>query len=213
MSFQRCLTESKVSPGRRSPGGRLFHSWGPAAEKLLSPSLLCVRGTSSFRMLLELDHSGRQPTSNSSFEDENFWKDDILQVIALIRVMNNIMPHKNWHESSVIFTTTTPIQWPLFQDNQSAPLLLPTRTPHRSIIQARCSSGCPTNSVKALKATTIFKKNTMSKPRFTCRHTHCVTTLYPGLPGWSGTRRNIHPLTPVLIIRHPLSTSSIYYDP
>jgi len=24
---------------------------------------------------------------------------------------------------------------------------------------------------------------------------------------------NIHPLTPVLIVKHPLSTSSIYYDP
>ena len=36
---------------------------------------------------------------------------------------------------------------------------------------------------------------------------------YLGLPGWVGTRRNIHPLTSILIIRHPLSTSSIYYDP
>ena len=37
-----------------------------AAEKLLSPSLLglCVRGTSSFRMSLELDRSGRRPTSD-----------------------------------------------------------------------------------------------------------------------------------------------------
>jgi len=26
-----------------------------------------------------------------------------------------------------------------------------------------------------------------------------------------GARRNIHPLTPILIIRHPLSSSSIYY--
>ena len=32
----------------------------------------------------------------------------------------------------------------------------------------------------------------------------------PGLPGWASTRRNIHPLTPILIINHPLSTSSIY---
>ena len=30
----------------------------------------------------------------------------------------------------------------------------------------------------------------------------------PGLPGWASTRRNIHPLTPNLIIKHPLSTSS-----
>ena len=33
------------------------------------------------------------------------------------------------------------------------------------------------------------------------------------LPVWANIRRNIHPLTPILIIRHPLSTSSIYYDP
>ena len=32
-----------------------------------------------------------------------------------------------------------------------------------------------------------------------------------GLSGWAGIRRNTHPLTPILIIRRPLSTSSIYY--
>ena len=37
---------SNDSPGRRSLGGRSFHRRGPATEKLLSPSLLCVRGTS-----------------------------------------------------------------------------------------------------------------------------------------------------------------------
>jgi len=50
MSFQRLSEGVEGSPGRRSPGGRTFHSRGPAAEKFLSPSLLCVRGTSSFRM-------------------------------------------------------------------------------------------------------------------------------------------------------------------
>jgi len=34
-----------------------------------------------------------------------------------------------------------------------------------------------------------------------------------GLPGWAGTRRNIHPLKPILIINHHLSASSIYCDP
>jgi len=42
--------KSKVSPGHSSPGGRSFHSRGLAAEKLLSLSLLCVLGTSSFRL-------------------------------------------------------------------------------------------------------------------------------------------------------------------
>jgi len=55
--------------------------------------------------------------------------------------------------------------------------------------------------------------------------TFLVVPAHPGSPGkgaikcvcacvWASTRRNIHPLTtPILIIRHPLSTSSIYYDP
>ena len=36
---------------------------------------------------------------------------------------------------------------------------------------------------------------------------HCL-----GLHAWAGTRRNIHPLTPILIIRRPSSTSSIFCD-
>ena len=50
-------------------------------------------------------------------------------------------------------------------------------------------------------------------------HTHTHTTVWrplvreTGLPEWAGTRRNMHPLTPILIIGHPVSTSSIYYDP
>jgi len=35
----------------------------------------------------------------------------------------------------------------------------------------------------------------------------------PGQPGWVSTRRNIHPLTPIMVINHHLSASSIYYDP
>jgi len=35
----------------------------------------------------------------------------------------------------------------------------------------------------------------------------------PGQPSWAGTIRNIHPLTPIVVISHPLSASSIYYDP
>ena len=39
------------------------------------------------------------------------------------------------------------------------------------------------------------------------------TTLCSGLPGWACIRRNIHLLTTIKIINHPLSASSIYYDP
>jgi len=63
-SVRDCLKKSKHNPGRRSPGGRSFHSRGPAAEKLLSTSWLCVRSMSSFRASLELDRSGRRPTSD-----------------------------------------------------------------------------------------------------------------------------------------------------
>ena len=49
---------------------------------------------------------------------------------------------------------------------------------------------------------------------------HCVLSVLRGYCRYvilqdtqAGTRRNTHPLTPILIIGHPLSTSSIYYDP
>ena len=35
----------------------------------------------------------------------------------------------------------------------------------------------------------------------------------PGRPRWAGTRWNIHPLTPIMVINHTLSASSIYYNP
>ena len=38
----------------------------------------------------------------------------------------------------------------------------------------------------------------------------CVCVCCPGLPG---TRKNIHSLTLILIINHPLSASSIYCNP
>ena len=34
-----------------------------------------------------------------------------------------------------------------------------------------------------------------------------------GQPGWADARRNIHPLTPIMVINCPLYASSIYYDP
>jgi len=40
-----------------------------------------------------------------------------------------------------------------------------------------------------------------------------LMALCPRLPGWAGNRRNIRPLPPILIIRHPSSTSSIYSNP
>jgi len=37
-----------------------------------------------------------------------------------------------------------------------------------------------------------------------------LTAFGPGQPGLAGTRRNTHPLSPILIIGHLLSSSSIY---
>jgi len=34
-----------------------------------------------------------------------------------------------------------------------------------------------------------------------------------GQPEWASTRRNVHSLTPILVISHPLSASFISYDP
>jgi len=99
----------------------------------------------------------------------------------------------------------------------------------------RCNSQC-NNQKKILYVSTIFDVmllpfNSSSAATVTeqyqinkhlpitswhCRHTYThnhLMALCPGLPGWAGTRRNICPLTPILIIKHPLSTSSTYYDP
>jgi len=67
--FKDFLKESMVNPGCRNPRGRLFHSRGLAAEKLLSPSLLYVRGTNSFRVSFELERSGRRPASDRRQQD------------------------------------------------------------------------------------------------------------------------------------------------
>ena len=48
----------------RSSWGRAFHTLGPAAEKLLSPKLLCVRGTT--QVLSLADRSRRRPLSATS---------------------------------------------------------------------------------------------------------------------------------------------------
>jgi len=56
-----------------------------------------------------------------------------------------------------------------------------------------------------------------TKPRLNNTHTNItilrLSALCPGQPGWASTRRNIHPLTPIVVISQPLSASSIYYNP
>ena len=63
--FSFCLKTGNVRFGRRRSTGSSFHNRGPAAVKLLSPNRLCVAGTDSIRMSLELERSGRRPISDS----------------------------------------------------------------------------------------------------------------------------------------------------
>jgi len=48
-------------------------------------------------------------------------------------------------------------------------------------------------------------------------HTHTTVLWLSGFclgqPGWASTRRNIHPLTLIVVINHALSASSIYCNP
>ena len=44
------------------------------------------------------------------------------------------------------------------------------------------------------------------------KNTHHLVALCPGLPGCAGTRRNIHPLTPILIIKHSINFLHLLRD-
>jgi len=50
---------------------------------------------------------------------------------------------------------------------------------------------------------------TVSLCILTTAHTHTHAAICLGLLRWASTTKNIHPLTPILINRHALSTSSI----
>jgi len=53
----------------------------------------------------------------------------------------------------------------------------------------------------------LIRKRTFRDDTHTHTHTHTHTRLCgncPGQPRWAGTRRNIHPLTPIVVINRPL---------
>ena len=52
-----CLNVGRDRSRRRSLGRRSFHNVRPAAKKLLSPNLLCIRGTTNVQMSFERDRS------------------------------------------------------------------------------------------------------------------------------------------------------------
>jgi len=64
---------------------------------------------------------------------------------------------------------------------------------------------CPIHS------TDVTKLKSFVASASTVSHTHTtvlqLSGLCPGHPGWVGTRRNIHPLTLIVVISHPLSAS------
>ena len=65
---------------------------------------------------------------------------------------------------------------------------------------------CPYNFIhcEPKKSGSTFDIITLDKHTHTYTHTHTTVLQHcPGLPGWAGTRRNIHPLTPLLLINHP----------
>ena len=84
--------ELKDNPGCLSPGGRSYQSRGPAAEKLILSSSLCVCGTSSFCMLLELDRNGRRSVSERRQQSS-------------ARYMGAV-PTRNWCTIAAILNTT-----------------------------------------------------------------------------------------------------------
>ena len=103
-----------------------------------------------------------------------------------------------WHQLVYLQICTSPQT-----DNHASTLPL-------SFLQARCPSYHENNDVKALKAVHNNGGRIMDT------HTHnrftvlwIGTTLCLGQSGWAGTRRNIHPLTPIVVINCPLSVSSI----
>jgi len=56
---------------------------------------------------------------------------------------------------------------------------------------------------------TVWQKHKTTERKYNNNNNNHFTSLCPGLPGWAGTRRSIHPPT-ILIIIQSLSASSSY---
>ena len=65
-ALKRCLNCPSSTSGCRSVAGRLLHTFGPATEKLLSPSRVLVRGT--VRALASAERRQRRPESAISWQ-------------------------------------------------------------------------------------------------------------------------------------------------
>jgi len=101
--------------------------------------------------------------------------------------------------------------------------MLPARAPphfHHRFVPVGRATGIPARTV--VESQQQQQQQQLGRPlgKYDSTHTHThththnrLTAFCPRQPGWTGTRRNTHPLTPILIIGHPLSSSSIYNDP
>jgi len=98
--FSCRLKVANDSPGCRRPGGRSFQTRGPTTEKLLSPNLFWVRGTTNVGMSLELDRGGRRlasdisnnfATSAALAEHSNECRSSLSSVLPVVRVCNTVL--------------------------------------------------------------------------------------------------------------------------
>ena len=72
------------------------------------------------------------------------------------------------------------------------------------VLKVALNTNQPTNCVIILTLNFNIGFNTHTQPFYGS------LDFCPWLPGWAGARRNIHPLTLILIINHPLFASSVY---
>ena len=81
----------------------------------------------------------------------------------------------------------------------------------------RAVSTNPPKGTSLCKSTSFEPSSIGEFPKNTHTHTHTtilqLSGLCPWQPEWASNRRNIHPLTPIVVISHPLSASSIDYNP
>ena len=84
----------------------------------------------------------------------------------------------------------------------------PCARPADAPVMAAVSTHAPGTSQTAPRTTADKQQHQLLNT-----HTHTQVCNGPLSATTRVGRRNIHPLTPILFIRHSLSTSSIYYDP
>jgi len=84
-------------------------------------------------------------------------------------------------------------------------------------ISNNVTSNLYARSVRYMNIQLHMFRYTLCCKKYTLTHTTILrlSGFCLGQSGWAGTRRNIHPLTPTVVINHPLSASasSIYHNP